>query len=149
MVCTFFGHRDAPEEIRRELSSTIQKIVERDANCVFYVGNQGNFDRLVLTVLKELVENYPSIRYYIVLSYLNDTRCTSEVPSVFPEGLESVPPRFAIDKRNRWMVEQADCVIAYVCHRFGGAAKYCDLASRKGKTVINLSDRSIAGISSG
>ena len=70
MVCTFFGHRDAPEEIRRELSSTIQKIVERDANCVFYVGNQGNFDRLVLTVLKELVENYPSIRYYIVLIIL-------------------------------------------------------------------------------
>ena len=57
--------------------------------------------------------------------------------TVFLDGPETVPRRFAIDKRNRLMLEWADTVITYVCHP-GGAAKFKALAEKKQKQVINL-----------
>lgn len=36
------------------------------------------------------------------------------------------------------MIEQADYVITYVTHSWGGAAKFKELAEKKGKTVINI-----------
>ena len=54
-----------------------------------------------------------------------------------PDGIEKVPPRFAISYRNRWMVKHADYVIAFV-HRGGGAEQFVKLAERQKKSVINL-----------
>jgi len=54
--------------------------------------------------------------------------------------LESVPLRYAISRRNEWMIEQADLVIAFVTHTFGGAHKALSFAQRKKKKIINLSD---------
>ena len=55
--------------------------------------------------------------------------------TLFPP-LESVPHRYAILKRNQWMVAQADVVIAYVTHSWGGAAKTLEYARTKRKKVI-------------
>ena len=58
--------------------------------------------------------------------------------SVIYPSLEHVPPRYAISHRNRWMIEQADIVVCYVSHQYGGAyAMYAD-AKRKGKRIHNL-----------
>ena len=138
MICTFFGHRDSPEHIRQRLSESIQKLIEEEGVSTFYVGNQGNFDRMVLSTLRALVKVYPTIRYYVVVPYLNTTQSGLEDVSIFPECLESVMPKFAIDKRNRWMPDRADFVISYVCHKVGGAAFYQDLAIKRGKNVLNL-----------
>ena len=58
--------------------------------------------------------------------------------SIFPEGMENGPPRFAIDRRNRWMIDQADHVICYVQKTWGGAYNYVRLARKKGKVIHNL-----------
>ena len=58
--------------------------------------------------------------------------------TIYPEGIETAPKRFAIDYRNRWIVGQADIVVAYVRRSFGGAAKFVDMAERQGRTIINL-----------
>lgn len=63
-----------------------------------------------------------------------------KLETLYPDGLEKVPKRFAIDWRNKWMVQQSDYVISYVCHSFGGAAKYMELAKRKKKIVYNLAN---------
>ena len=60
--------------------------------------------------------------------------------SLLPEGIENVPPRFAINWRNEWMLKQASFVVTYVTHSWGGAAKFADKATRLKKTVINLSE---------
>ena len=77
-----------------------------------------------------------------MLAYLpkkKDFDLTDFSDTVYPDGLENVPPRFAIDKRNRLMLDWADVVITYVCTSIGGAAKFKELAENKGKRVINLS----------
>lgn len=138
MVCAFFGHRDAPSEIRDRIKETVIDLIEERGVTKFYVGNNGNFDRMVLSVLKELSGMYPQINYYVVYAYLPEKGGEDFEHTIYPEGIETVPKRFAIDYRNRWVVGRADIVVAYVGRSLGGAAKFVDMAERQRKDVINL-----------
>ena len=139
MICTFFGHRDAPDAIRPRLRETLAELIERQDVRQFYVGNQGNFDAMARSVLAELQTTY-EIRYEVVLAYMPQETDPfyKNIPTVLPEGIEAVPRRFAIDRRNRWMIERSDIVVTYVTRNFGGAAKFRDIAKKKRKTVIDL-----------
>ena len=142
-TCTFFGHRSAPDTIEQNLRSTIIDLIEIHSVDVFLLGNNGAFDAMVLRVLRELSDLYP-IKYYVVPAYLpekkDEYRMTDYTNTILPEGIETVIPRFAIDYRNRWMIEHSDFVVTYVVHDLGsGAAKYKRLAERKGKTIIGVS----------
>lgn len=141
MICTFFGHRDCSEDVREKLREAIVGLIEKKSVNTFYVGEQGNFDRLVYAELKDLKKRYPNITFAIVLAYHPGTRqerSAEECDTLFPEIPENVLPRYAIDKRNRWMIEKADYVITYVRHVTGGAAKYRNAAVKKGKIVIEI-----------
>ena len=50
--------------------------------------------------------------------------------SIYPD-IEKTPPRFAIVKRNEWMINNSDFLIAYVEHNWGGAAKTLEYAKKK------------------
>ncbi len=142
MVCTFFGNRDASETIQPDLETVLRNLIEQHGVTRFYVGHQGNFDRMVENTLKSLLKEYPHICHFVVLAYFpvdNRTDNLNDYTStIFPDGLEKTPPKFAIDKRNRWMIRQSDFVVTYVQNPFGGAGKYKALAERKGLTVIEL-----------
>ncbi|MBR4658719.1 MAG: hypothetical protein IKP26_05635 [Clostridia bacterium] len=142
MACTFFGHRYVQKEIEPILRSTLIDLIENHGAELFYVGNQGGFDAMVTRVLRELSDRYP-IRAYTVLAYLPTSESSvSEnlMPTVLPEGIETVPRRFAISFRNRWMIMQSDIVVTHVTnHVASGAAQFKALAEKQGKTVINLS----------
>ena len=97
---------------------------------------------MVYTVLKELKEKYPHIKYSVVLAYLPN-KITAEIygdDTLYPDRLEFVPKRFAISKRNEWMIKKSAYVIYYVHKITGGAAKFRDKAVKKGCTVINITD---------
>lgn len=143
-VCTFFGHRDCPETIRPKLHAALVELIEEHGVDSFYVGNHGTFDRMVRSLLRELSERYPHIRYSVVLAYVPqrwdefDQRDFSD--TMVPEGVETVPPRFAIAWRNKWMLREADYVVTYITHGWGGAAQYAEMAERWGKTIIRLAE---------
>ena len=139
MTVTFFGHKDTPKEIEPTLRTTLVDLIENHGAIKFYVGNNGNFDTMVRRQLENLSQTY-LITYNVVLAYLPTKKseyddCTN---TIYPEGIETVPKRFAISYRNKWMIEQADIVVTYVTHSFGGAAQFKELAERQGKTVIEL-----------
>lgn len=140
MVCTFFGHQDAPRTILLELEKTIEYLIAEKQVKIFYVGNHGNFDAMVKITLIKMKKKYPYILTFVVLAYLPNTRTQEifDIDTIYPEGLETVPPRFAIDKRNRWMIKQADYAVTYVKYSVGGASKYKTVAEKAGKTVIEL-----------
>ncbi|MGN1113388.1 MAG: hypothetical protein ACI4RP_09300 [Acutalibacteraceae bacterium] len=144
MTVTFFGHRDTPSEIQPLLENVIKDLIENNGANKFYVGNQGGFDSMVKHTLRKLKQIYPHISYAVVLAYMPnksdafDSR--DDTDTIYPEGLENTPKRFAIDKRNRWMLNKADTVVTYVIHSFGGAAKLKELAVKRGKRVINIAD---------
>ena len=141
-ACTFFGHRDCPNEIRARLYDVLIDLIEHHSVDTFYVGSQGGFDAMVYKALKELKQMYPHIQYTVVLAYLpTETSVSQYDPSetLFPEGMEKAPKRFAIDRRNRWMLQQSEYVVTYVTHSWGGAAKYAELAEKQNRIVNNLS----------
>ena len=140
MKCAFFGHHDAPTDIQSNLHAAITELIVSHGVTNFYVGNQGNFDFAVRKVLAQLKQVYP-IECMVVLAYLPSEQPTADYDgfeTIFSEGTEHVPPRFAISRRNRWMVSQANYVVTYVKHSFGGAAQYKAMAERQGKHVIEL-----------
>ena len=136
--CTFFGHRDCPTSIRPQLRKTLVRLIEQEGVTDFYVGYQGDFDAMVRSLLGELVMQYDHISYAIVLSGFPGKNIDSSQRTLLPEGIETVPRRFAIVWRNRWMLERAQYVVTYVTHNWGGAAQFAAEAHRKGKIVYNL-----------
>ena len=139
MVCTFFGHKDTPKEIEPTLRSTLIDLIENKNVTVFYVGNNGNFDIMVRHQLEDLSKTY-NINYSVVLAYLptEKNKYDDLTNTIYPEGLETVPKRFAISWRNKWMIDQSDIVVTYVTHNFGGAAQFKEMAVNKAKNILDI-----------
>lgn len=140
-TCTFFGNKNAPKDIEPTLRSTLIDLIENKNICNFYVGNHGNFDHMVIRILMELNKIYP-IRYAVVLAYFPDKKGSPEeeisFDTILPDGIETVPRRFAINYRNKWMIEQSDYVVTYVKYSGGNSGKFKEAAEKKKKTVINI-----------
>jgi len=136
-ACTFFGHRRCYRLDRNRLKIEIEKLINGGVD-TFYVGNHGEFDSEVYSALKEMRKEYPHIKVFVTLAYLPDKNSIENPDSIYPEGLESVPPKFAIDKRNRIMIAQADFCICHIDHTWGGAYKYWQIAKKRGLHTVNL-----------
>lgn len=145
MVCTFFGHKIVYKEIEPTLRSALINLIEKRQVDTFYVGNHGNFDSVVCKVLKDLSVKY-SITYRVVLAYMPTKKIrfdrADDPSTVLPDGIETVPKRFAISYRNKWMLRRADYVVTYVTHTVGsGAAQFKELAKKRNKTIIELGEK--------
>ena len=144
-ACTFFGHHDCPSSIKPKLREVLIDLIENRSVDMFYVGNKGAFDRLVHSVLRELVQEYPRINYAVVLERMpgkqNDDYPEDFSDTMLPEGIEEAPPRFAIVWRNKWIHSYAPSPSLFVpapdlipcCKRcfsiFQGISKQASLAS--------------------
>jgi len=140
LSCTFFGHKECPDDIRGRIKEVIRELIETKEVRIFYVGNQGNFDALVYNALREIEKEYPEISYSAVLAYMPLESDRLRIPSktMLPEGIEGIHPKYAIAWRNDWMLKRSTYVVTYVTHSWGGAAKYAEKARKMGRTVIEL-----------
>jgi uncharacterized phage-like protein YoqJ len=141
MIATLCGHAQISqvEEVEKWLYAVSESLIEQGA-VTFYLGGYGAFDGLAASVLREQKKRYPQIELVLVLAYLNDRRDTSGYDRTVYPPLETVPRRFAISHRNRWMVEVSDVVVAYVLHDWGGAATTLRCAKQKAKQIISYCD---------
>ena len=139
-VSTFFGHRECPDSIKTNLRDVLIDLITNHDVDMFYVGNQGRFDVIVRSVLREVKNEYPQINYAVVLAYIPGRQIEYDDYSdtMLPEGIEDVHPRYAISWRNNWMLQKSDYVVTYITHSWGGAAQFAKKAERQRKTVINL-----------
>ena len=134
---TFFGHRDTPKEKEPTLRLTLIDLIENENATLFYVGNHGNFDAMVRRQLEDLSKTYP-IKYYVVLAYMPSKNDNPDEHSILPEGIETVPRRFAINYRNKWMLNKSDVVVTYVTRPVGGAWEFKQMAEKSQKYMIYL-----------
>ena len=145
MIITFCGHSQVifTNEEKSLLRNILLDEIIKNPTCKFYLGGYGDFDGLCLQTLKDLKADFPEIELIFITPYLDKNYSKLEFAKyhyddvIFPP-LENVPRKFAILKRNEWMVDEADLVIAYVVYSWGGAAKTLEYAKRKKKTIINL-----------
>ena len=141
-TCTFFGHRECPNSIKSQLRSVLIDLITNRGVDMYYVGNQGQFDAIVCSILRELKTEYPQINYAVVLAYMpgKQTEYDDYSDTILPEGIESVHPRYAISWRNNWMLKQSEYIVTYVTHPWGGAAQFAEKAKRHGNIVIELNN---------
>ena len=137
MKITFCGYKDVAdrESVERWLFSVCSELIAQGAD-EFYLGGYGGFDHMCAAVLRELKNANPHIRLVLVLPYLNNSILTDGYDETVYPPLEFVPRRFAISRRNEWMVMESDAVVAYVTHGWGGAAKTLEYARRKKKKIL-------------
>lgn len=74
-----------------------------------------------------------------MLPYLGGGYDASAYDETLYPPLESVTWRYAISKRNEYMVDNSDVVVAYVIYGFGGASKTLEYAERSRKRIVRYS----------
>ena len=137
-VCTFIGHEQTPCEIKEKLCDQIELLITKYGVDTFFVGTHGNFDRIVYDSLCQLERKY-KITTKIVLAYLSQKTDWYDLSkTIFPAQLDNVPPKYAISKRNKYMIEQSNYMICYVDNTQTNAYVFAKMAIKKGLLVFNL-----------
>lgn len=142
-TCFFIGNRHAPSDIKEQLAEVIEQHINEFDVTTFIVGRYGNFDSLVTGVLQDIKKRHTNIELYLLAPYALVQKI--EIPvgfdgTFFPEGLETVPMRYAIVKANRYMIQHSDYLISY-CHHIGNTRKiveYAQRCERKGLIKVTL-----------
>ena len=148
MIVSFFGHKTIRccYDISTQIENAILENIHYQEKVFFYCGGYGDFDMMCASVCRKISKIYQNCEIVYITPYMTeahqqkikhfiDIKTYDSV--VFPP-LEKVPPKYAIIRRNEWMVEQADLIIACVEHTFGGAYTAIEYARKKKKRVINL-----------
>ena len=146
MIVTFCGHRDFVEnaDIEERLAALIEKYARNSDRLLCYNGGYGNFDYFAAKCVQQLQRQYSNIRNWLVLPYIDQPFLDriATFKNLFDETIyppmENVPKKYAIIRRNEWMVDSADIVIAYVTYSWGGAARTLEYARRKKKNIIQI-----------
>lgn len=133
--CFFIGHRDASDEIFHTLEKTVERHIVEYGVTEFIVGNYGGFDRLAAKVVIAAKERHPDITLAMLIPYHPAERPIA--PPVgfdntfYPPGMEKIPRRLAIVRANRYMVDHADYLIAYVWHPASNARNLLEYALKR------------------
>ena len=145
MIVTICGHKEIlwNDEDKKHTKDVLYALLCASPNTLFYLGDDGAFDRACNHILKGLQRDFPKVKRIFVTPYLDpDYLSARNADETYDEVVYpfcgNVPPRYAISKRNAWMVDHADLVIARVDHEWGGAAKTLRLALQKQKRFVNL-----------
>lgn len=117
-ICFLFGHRDAPDAAAPLLDAALEHHYTVLGARVFLVGSRGHFDALAAAALQRLKTRRPDVQLLLLLAY-HPEKQTFSLPagfdgSLFPEGMEKVPPRLAIIRANTAALRQAASVICWV-----------------------------------
>ena len=148
MIIAFFGHRKLLNigDLFEVVKQTILLNISKNETVEFYCGGYGDFDNLCLNACNEIKKEQEKCETVFITPYISEIQqrkikeliSANLYDSVIYPPLENVPLKFAISKRNEWIVNKADLIIAYVTHKFGGAYKSLLYAKRKKKKIINL-----------
>lgn len=144
MVISFCGHREFTPDAEKEkiIMDILLKFAETEQEVICYTGGYGAFDWFAASCIRKAQRIAKNIRNcliipYITASYLDRIKDRkNEFDEIIYPPLESVPPRLAIIRRNKWMVDNSDLLIAYVNYSWGGAAKTLEYAKRRRIEII-------------
>lgn len=146
MVVTFCGHSrfEGCEEIEQKVLSFLEEKIGNNA-AEAYLGGYGQFDAFAYACCKKYQKAHKKFSLVFVTPYLTEAYqknylCDYEkkYDSIVYPPLEEKPLKLAIIYRNRYMVDEANYVIAYVTHKFGGAYATYQYAKRKKKEIYNV-----------
>lgn len=150
IVCTFTGHREVfHPDIKEILNCEIEKLLQTDTDFLFLNGGMGEFDSMSAQAVRKGKKRHPEkhIKLALVLPYMTN-RINADKDFfeqnfdeiIIPDIIIGTHYKAVIGLRNRWMIDKADKVIAYVYRNSGGASTTVKYALNQGKQVVNIAD---------
>ena len=144
MVISFCGHREFTPDAEKEktIIDLLLKYAETEQEVICYTGGYGAFDWFAASCIRKAQALAKNIRNcliipYITVSYLHRIKIHKEkFNEIIYPPLEDVPPKFAIIRRNEWMVDNSELLIAHVKFSWGGAGRTLEYAKRRGMEII-------------
>ncbi len=116
--CFMFGHADCPDTMLPKIEEAIVKCYSKEVTA-FYVGSRGRFDSLAASAVKQVKQQHPDIKLYLLLAYHPGERAvnlTDGFDGSYYPPLENVPRPYAIVRGNQYMVDNSDYLICYAKH---------------------------------
>ena len=150
-VC-FFGHRDFDGHIvyQDKVAEIIEDVLAKNDTVEFLVGRNGEFDRFVSTIIRDikkrkgnqgiyhvLVLPYATSEYTGNMEYFEDYYDEIEIC----EKSAKSHYKAAIQIRNMEMIDRSDLVIFYVERNHGGAYRALEYAKKQNKKIVILGDK--------
>lgn len=126
---SFIGHREVEHhrEVEERLTYIITDLLRTKEFVEFQIGRNGEFDTFAASCIKRIQKDYGNHNSALVLvlpypvadmeyyeKYYDDI--------IIPEEAGKAHFKSAITKRNQWLVDNAEMLIAYVRRNKGGAA---------------------------
>ena len=146
MTIGFCGHSEIVDisAAKNAVFRFLEKIFETDV--IFLLGGYGDFDSICLACCEEYKKSInPNAKLCFVTPYLSDSylknksRIAQKCDEIIYPELENVPKRYAISRRNQWIVDHCDVLLCFIDYGWGGAYQMCFYAKRKKAcSVINL-----------
>ena len=159
-VC-FIGHRNIYENIREKLKVAVENEIRNGAD-FFTMGTHGDFDRMALSVCRELRKTYKNIIIEVVITSFKSIEPIIDHDEIFGDekyypyadvqttmyNIEEEHYKRQIIASNKQMVDSCDTLICYVNkkHNPSGAKTAMNYAKRKGLKIINLYNEKIKGL---
>lgn len=133
--CFFIGHREASSELLPLLNEAIEAHITQYGVTNFIAGHYGGFDQLAAKAVIAAKKCHPKITLSLLLPYHPAER-SIKLPAgfddmIYPDGLETVPRKYAIVRANRHIIEHVDYLISYVWHPASNARNLLEFAQRR------------------
>lgn len=148
---TFIGHRYIYDfnSVEGKLAKIIDKIISDNTFVRFLIGNDGDFDILATSIIKQIKKKRGAecCELCLVLPYekrdfQNNQKEYEDYYDAIELSYEASKAHFkkAILTRNFEMVDRSDLLICYVTNNSGGAYKTMRYALNNCKKVLNIDD---------
>ena len=143
---SFIGHREVERLglVENKVEEIVRELIKTKEYVEFLMGRNGEFDISVASVVKRAQNSLGKENSALTLVLAYHVKDEEYYENYYDEILmpldSSTHFKAAITKRNEWLVDNSDLLVAYVSKDFGGAYNTLKYAEEKGVTVINLAD---------
>lgn len=142
---SFIGHREMEDYrfVEERVKEIVRDLIQTKEYVEFYIGRNGEFDVMVASVIKRAKRDYGNANSSLILVLPYPIADMDMMEKYYDEILlplgNNVHFKSAITKRNEWMVDNSDMLVAYVTREMGGAAKCLQYSKKKGIFVSKIS----------
>ena len=150
-TCSFTGHRKIESltyhSIRRELKTALQSLIDNGYN-IFQSGGALGFDLLAAEAVLTFKKKYPDICLNMVLPCHEQDKYWTDKQKKQYNGILARADKIiyiseqyhkgCMFQRNRYLVDSATCLLAFLEHETGGTKYTVDYAEKKGIKICYL-----------
>ena len=141
---SFFGHRTLYDivSVQKKIESAVKELLKQKEYVEFYVGRNGDFDISAASAVKQVQKTVGNHNCSLILVLPYHVKDEVYYESFYDEILLPIDSKThfksAITKRNQWMIDNSELLIAYIEHPSGGAYKAMKYAEEKNVPVFNI-----------